>query len=233
MMSACKSLLGYCPCSRLTRHKTPFRTLPAYRLYVCVGPAFPLPVIINTFLCPKAWSVSSVKFVIYAFKCHAIFLCTALFMYALADICKTDMKFIKNLRQKSFEGKNFMQKTCNSPYLLTCNKGVSTSSFRWCDLWKLLVFTLDCIKDGFLKKIFWALPEYYHPHPLSCQPPPLQQFSSVLYQLRQIWSLLSAAPLCVSSVAADKKRLNQMSTLQYMSPVFRIAREVMWKQVRD
>ena len=150
-------------------------------------------------------------------------------MYALADICKTDMKFIKNLRQKSFEGKNFMQKTCNSPYLLTCNKGVSTSSFRWCDLWKLLVFTLDCIKDGFLKNSFGHCPNYYHPHPLSCQPPPLQQFSSVLYQLRQIWSLLSAAPLCVSSVAADKKRLNQMSTLQYMSPVFRISREVMWK----
>ena len=39
-MSACKSLLGYCPYSRLTRHKTPFSTLPAYRLCVC-WPSFP------------------------------------------------------------------------------------------------------------------------------------------------------------------------------------------------
>ena len=68
---------------------------------------------------------------------------------------------------------------------------------------------------------------------LSCQPPPPQQFNSALHQLRQIkdriWSLLSAALLWVSSAAADKNRLNQMSTLQYMSPVFRITDEVMWK----
>ena len=165
--------------------------------YVCVGPAFPLPVIINTFLCPKAWSVSSVKFVIYAFKCHAIFLCTALFMYALADICKTDMKFIKNLRQKSFEGKNFMQKTCNSPYLLTCNKGVSTSSFRWCDLWKLLVFTLDCIKDGFLKKLFWALPELLPPPPpfMSTTTTAAIQFSFIPIKTNLI-TLISGTSLC-------------------------------------